>query len=299
MPLALLCIAVTLLTAQADAQAAERRGLVQISIHVTGSFRGNVSVSGEKHDGEYDRRFSYSLPIRVIPAAASGIRQVDSRDLAAKAQPAVDMQAMTGITRADVNSIQAISDACGEDEDCLMEKMMTLAQAMDGRVKVDPSQVPQVAVPNLERFLMLSASDGISPARCGPAHLRFADHFSGTFIDSVKGVVPYDYHERFERRYPPADAELQAAGMCGFSGAIDSETRRYHLSIPVSHIRAVTERTDLEQKIERKLAGYADDKAIFLDLPLPEDTRVLSGERRVAAIADGMDALFRWTITLE
>lgn len=67
MPLALLCIAVTLLTAQADAQAAERRGLVQISIHVTGSFRGNVSVSGEKHDGEYDRSFSYSLPIRVIP----------------------------------------------------------------------------------------------------------------------------------------------------------------------------------------------------------------------------------------
>lgn len=299
MSLALLCIAVALLTSHADTHAAERRGLVEISIHVTGSFRGNVSVSGEKHDGEYDRSFSYSLPIRVIPAAASGIRQVDSRDLAAKAQPAVDMQAMTGITQTDVTSIQAIADACGEDEDCLMEKMTALAQTMDGRVKVDPSEVPQVAMPNLERFLMLSTSDGISPPRCGPAHLRFADHYSGTLIDAVKGVVPYDYHERFERRYPPADADLLEAGMCGFSGAIDSEKQRYHLSIPVSHIRAVTARTDLEQKIERKLAGYADDKAIFLDLPLPANASVLQGEQRVVAIADGMDALFRWTITLQ
>lgn len=290
--LAALCAAAPLLACAS----ATRQGVVEISIQVSGQYRGTPSVSGELLNVDYQRSFSYRQPLVVLPSAGSGIAQIDRRE-AQSEQAAPDLQQLTGLDQGDAADIEAIAEACGDDDACMASRMMTLAQGLQGKVKVDQNAAPRGGLPNFERYLVL-ASDG---GRCGPARLRFDDHHTGAYVEPFGGVQPLDFHERATRDYPSDDAELMASGMCAFSGAIDTERKRYHLLIPVSRIRATTTRTAHGgHQAERMLVGYADDKTVFLDLPLPENgNSELQGEQRVANIADGLDALVSWKIRLQ
>jgi hypothetical protein len=274
---------------------APRQGLVEVSIQVTGQYRGTPSGSGEVLNVDYQRSFSYRQPLLVIPSAGSGIAQIDKRETGG--EQAADLQQLTGLDQGDAASIEAIAAACGDDDACMMSRMLAVAQGLQGKVQVDQGAAPRGGLPNFERYLVL-ASDG---GRCGAARLQFDDHHTGSYVEPYGGVRPFDFHERMLRDYPADDAELMASGMCAFSGAIDTERRRYHLLIPVSRIRATTTRSAHgEHPAERMLVGYADEQTVFLDLPLPGgDSDVVQGERRVANIADGLDALISWKIRLQ
>lgn len=289
--LAALCAAAPLLACASE----PRRGVVEISIQVSGQFRGTPSVSGEVLNVDYQRSFGYRQALLVIPSAGSGIAQIDKRE-AGEEQAAPELQRLTGLDEGDAADIEAIAEACGDDDACMMSRMMAMAQGLQGKVQVDQGAAPRGGLPNFERYLVL-AGDG----RCGPARLQFDDHHWGSYVEPYEGVRPFDFHERVATDFAAEDAGLLASGMCAFSGAIDTERKRYHLLIPVSRIRATTTRTAHGgHQAERMLVGYADDKTVFLDLPLPDgDSGVLQGEQRVANIADGLDALFRWKMRLQ
>lgn len=289
--LAALCAAAPLLAAATET----RQGAVEIGIQVTGQYRGTPSVSGEVLNVDYRRSFSYSQPLIVLPSAGSGIAQVDQREEGG--EQTADLQRLTGLDQGDAAAIEAIAEACGDDDACMMSRMMAMAQGLQGKVQIDQDAAPRDGLPNFERYLVL-ASDG---GRCGPARLQFDDHHSGSYVEPYEGVRPFDFHERVTTDYAVDDSALSASGMCAFSGAIDTERKRYHLLIPVSRIRATTTRTAHGgHQAERMLVGYADDKTVFLDLPLPDgDSGVVQGERRVANIADGLDALISWKIRLQ
>lgn len=277
---------------------------------------------------DYHRRIALKIPLSGYLGGASGFHEIDSKEgdriMAGNREAAagIDPDALPRFDRNVLEDMQAAVEKCGENQACIADAARNFAAAMQGQntaVPTPPQNMP--AMPNLQRYLGLSAVRDPATGKCGTATFSVNDHHVGRTMNPG-GWIEFDYHRQGRQLIPANDMAAGAgdpsqgfvdtsnsqATLCGSKVALDFDEGLYHLQLSgVSPaVRAINTLAPELPAIPISVMGDAEPKLLFLNIAgggnavsiAPFEMKNFYSVTGTQGTMVPLDATISWTITI-
>jgi hypothetical protein len=266
--------------AQSDPFSNSPTGMLTVEVEVSGQGRHTSPNKVEWHELNVSRRLQLQLPMVRVGTAPVGFA-ASPRTRAAQAAQA-NAQPPAGFAE-----MEREMQACGEDQQCLMQKGMKFGRLMQ-EGKIEKPAGPPMA--EKDRFHHWAVD---RRKTCATGVIAIDDKGHGVEISPPRPSAPFNYRRSGERKLP-ADLAPVIDKVCSAMIAIDTTGRSLDIAIPgftvpvklsYSGSGAFTGETGTSSIFVEGTKHGAQVGAVDLfDFPIDPAARQMSGKRQVDRI---------------